>query len=565
MTDDGCRCLLVSDFNVSPLSGYLVNSSDPPRLRATVAPFGQVMPTLLDPAAAAWRDSHDVAIVWTRPEGIIEGFDRVLDCAGPPIDELLVQVDAYSDAIIGIKDRVAAVLVPSWVVAGYHRGLGLIDLKDGGVQNALWRANARLAANLRAQRNLYLLDTQRWLHAAGPAAFNPKFWYMAKMAFSNDVFKSAAFDIKAAIRAISGSSKKLLVLDLDDTLWGGVVGEIGWQELKLGGHDPIGEAFVDFQRAVRALKNRGIVLAIVSKNDEATALEAIRTHPEMVLRLDDFVAWRINWNDKAANLADLATQLNVGLQSVVFIDDQPAERGRVREALPEVFVPEWPVDKMLFKKTLQSLSCFDTVSISQEDLQRTEMYSAERIRQQGRASVSSVDQWLRSLKVTVTIEPLSQTNLARATQLLNKTNQMNLSTRRLAENQLEDWIAQGHRKIWCFRVADRYGDSGLTGILSVDCEGNQTRIVDFLLSCRVFGRQVESLMIHTAVEYARCAGTRLIAARYMPTEKNKPCLECWLNSGFEHDPDSGLFSWDTSRPYAAPDFIEVIERVAPDT
>src|SRR5262249_53417094 len=158
-------------------------------------------------------------------------------------------------------------------------------------------------------------------------------WYLGKIPFSNDVFKDAVSDVKTAIRGLSGQSKKLVILDLDDTLWGGIVGDIGWQDLVLGGHHPIGESLVDFQKELKALKNRGILLAVVSKNEESIALEAIRNHPEMVIKERDLVGWRINWNDKAANIADLVRELNIGLDSVVFVDDNPVERARVREAL----------------------------------------------------------------------------------------------------------------------------------------------------------------------------------------------------------------------------------------
>ena len=171
--------------------------------------------------------------------------------------------------------------------------------------------------------------------------------------------REAAADIRAAFVGLRGAAKKLLVLDLDDTLWGGIVGDAGWENLRLGGHDPQGESFADFQRAIKNLKRRGVVLALVSKNEESVALEAIRNHPEMVLKEDDFVGWRINWTDKARNIAELATELNLGLQSVVFIDDNPVERARVREALPEVFVPEWPEDKLLYASAFGQLRCFD--------------------------------------------------------------------------------------------------------------------------------------------------------------------------------------------------------------
>jgi HAD superfamily phosphatase (TIGR01681 family) len=239
--------------------------------------------------------------------------------------------------------------------------------------------------------NVYVMNAQRWLEATATRGRSmAKGWYLGKVPFSGETFAEVARDLKAAARALTGHTRKLLVLDLDDTLWGGIVGDIGWENLQLGGHDAVGEAFVDFQHAVKALTARGIVLGIVSKNTERVALDAIDTHPQMVLRRTDFVGWRINWQDKAQNIADLAAELHLGLQSVVFIDDNPVERARVRDALPEVFVPDWPEDKLLYTERFLGLRCFDAPAISREDAERTALYAAERERGAVRALARSM-------------------------------------------------------------------------------------------------------------------------------------------------------------------------------
>jgi FkbH-like protein len=328
---------------------------------------------------------------------------------------------------------------------------------------------------------------------------------------------------------------------------------VGWENLRLGGHDSVGEALVDFQRAVKLLTRRGVLLAVVSKNTESVALEAMRSHPAMVLRPEDFVGWRINWDDKARNVAELAAELNLGLQSVVFIDDNPVERARVREALPEVLVPDWPEDKLLYPGTLQSLRCFDAPALSREDATRTQLYAAEQQRESSRQEVGSLDDWLLSLGLQVRAEPLTPANLARAAQLFNKTNQMNLSTRRLTEAELRDWARGPGRALWTLSVSDRFGDAGLTGILGVECDAATAtcRVVDFILSCRVMGRRVEHTMAYLAVAWAREAGLRRVQAAFEPTAKNKPCHDFWLTSGFEAD-DGRLFTWDAARAYPLP-------------
>ena len=557
MSSSPCRCLLVSDFNVANLAGYLRSIPDSPAVETLEAPFGQVMPTLLDPGAEVWRQAYDAVVVWTQAEGVLDSFRRTLKYDPPATDELLGELDRYAEALLPLADRVACVLVPCWVAPPYQRGLGILDFREGGVSHTLAKLNARLVDRLDGRGNIFVLNTQQWIGATGIAAFSPKLWYMGKIPFGAEVFKQAALDVKAALRAVRGGARKLLVLDLDDTLWGGVVGEVGWQGLRLGGHDPLGEAFVDFQRALKALERRGTVLAIASKNEEAVALEALRQHPEMVLRPDDFVAWRINWGDKAANIAAIAEELNLGLEAVVFVDDNPAERARVREALPDVYVPEWPADKMLYPQALLSLRCFDTAALSGEDQRRTEMYASEARRHRSQQAIGSLDEWLNSIKLTVTIEEPNAANLPRVAQLLNKTNQMNLSTRRMTAHELEAWLQDGARRMWCFRVADKFGDSGLCGTISVERQGDCCRIVDLILSCRVFGRGIETQMVHTAVEYARASGAAQVAARLVPTAKNKPCLDFWHRSGFDVGPDGHQFTWSTAAAYPAPSHIRL--------
>lgn len=388
---------------------------------------------------------------------------------------------------------------------------------------------------------------------------NPKLWFMSRTPFSSATFQEAAVTVKAAIRGALGMARKLVVVDLDDTLWGGIVGEVGPGHLRLGGHDAVGEAFADFQAALRQLARRGVLLGIVSKNDEATALRVIREHPEMVLRLEDFAGWRINWRDKAQNVADLTVELNLGLESVVFIDDNPAERARVREALPEVLTPDWPADVTRYREALAALRCFDQPTLSEEDRQRARMMQADRARHAVRAQVGSLDDWLKTLDMTVRIEPLGPDNLARAIQLLNKTNQMNLRTRRLDEAALLDWSRRDGRRTWVLRVADRLGDLGLTGLVSIEREGPIAHLPDLLLSCRVMGRKLEHLMLALAIREAQRMGLQRVEARYLPTDKNGPCLTALRQCGLDHDQTAHVFSWPTNRPYPFPPHLRVQE------
>ncbi|MEP7338509.1 MAG: HAD-IIIC family phosphatase [Acidobacteriota bacterium] len=538
MNDSKLRCLLIADFTINTFAGYLANEAEAPALSCQIAPFDQVTPVLLDADHEVWRQQWQSAVVWTLPQKVSRTFQRRLQFEPSPAEEALAEVEQFCAQLQQAAMRVPRLFVPTWTLPWQYRNFGPLDLTpEMGVTHLLWQMNLRLADKLAATPNIHLLATHRWLQMAGKNGFNPALWYTAKVAFGNEVLQEAARDLKAALRGCAGQARKLLVLDLDDTLWGGVVGEQGWENLRLGGHDFRGEAFVDFQRALKALKQSGILLALVSKNEESVALAAIRQHPEMVLREADFAAWRINWYDKARNIADLVQELNLGLQSVVFIDDHPVERERVRTALPEVLVPEWPEDPMRYVGALHSLTCFDRVTLTREDGLRNEMYAAERERGALKQSLASLDEWLASLATRITVSPLTTANLARASQLLNKTNQMNLSTRRLTETELQSWARADGHWLRVVSISDKFGDAGLTGIVSWQRYGDGARLVDFVLSCRVMGRQIEETMLALALAEARAQDLTFLEASYLSTEKNKPCLTFFGRLGWERSED----------------------------
>jgi len=550
--------ILISDFTIDNLASYLNNFAQGSIIEAKVSEFGQVVQALLD--ERLWSLHPDYSIIWTFPEAVSGSFAKLTNYEVVNVKEIFKEIDLFCGLIKNASRFVKkAVFLPTWVVPSSYQWLGMLDMKHNiGVSNVLMQMNLRLSENLDKEQNVYILNTQRWIDAAGgDKAFNPKMWYLGKIAFINEVFKAAANDVVSALEGISGNSKKLIIVDLDETLWGGIVGDLGWQNIVLGGHDPVGEAFLDFQKALKALKNRGILLGIVSKNDESIAKEAIEQNSEMALRLNDFAGWQINWLAKAHNIKALAEELNIGLQSVVFIDDNPVERAQIRDLLPEVLVPEWPEDKLLFKKALNELNCFNNPVFSKEDAMRTKMYVQDRKRKESKKEITDVEQWLNTLGTIVEVGGISSDNKSRIIQLLNKTNQMNLSTRRMTEDELSAWLDTGKRKLWAFRVSDKLGDSGLTGIVSLDIRDNKAQIIDFILSCRVMGRRIEKSMISFIFEYAKKIGVVAIFAEYIPTAKNKPCLEFWEDeSGFKKIKEN-VFELETDKTYSLPECIKL--------
>ena len=558
MPDQTSNCLLLSDFNVQILVNYLEADERLPTFTTTTGSFGQVEQALLDSGSPVWQPTPECTMIWTRPQAVVPTFLDVLDFAEFSMQTLLSEVDKFAALVARSAERSRITLIPTWVAPEAERGWGPLDYRsERGIQATLARMNLRLAEGLGTHENIFVLDAQRWQLAAGSRAYTPKLWFMGKVPFGNEVFAEAARDIRAALVTLHGGARKLVVVDLDDTLWGGIVGDLGWENLQLGGHDQTGEAFVEFQRALKSLTRRGILLGIASKNTESVALEAIGNHPEMRLDLGDFAGWRINWQDKAQNIADLSRELQIGLQSIVFLDDSPVERERVRSALPEVLVPEWPRDPMLYAQTLRKLDCFDALHQTVEDSVRTGLYQAQRHRQEERLEAEDMDTWLRGLETTVVVETLSESNLTRVVQLLNKTNQMNLRTRRMTEHEIRQWALQPGNHMWAFRVSDRLGDSGITGVASISVEDESCVVADYVLSCRVMGRKVEETLLAWTVAQARGLGARRLVLELLPTAKNLPCLEFLRGSDLDGH-DEPRFTFDTSDVFPQPDTINLV-------
>jgi FkbH-like protein len=539
---------LVSDFNISPLSGFLSNKLKSQEFALELAPYGQVYQTL-ERSSENWLD-----IVWTTPERVLPGFHKALQLEEVMHEDILAEVDDFAQSLIWASEK-RYIFVAAWHLSANH-DYGMLDWKDGsGLSNLLAKCNIRLAEKISANKNIFMLPTHSWMEGL-KQPLSKKLWYAAKVPYISGVFENAAKNIQQCVDAIKGKSRRLIIVDLDNTLWGGVVGENGWQGVRLGGHDHVGEAFRDFQLALKALSNRGVQLAISSKNDEAVALEAIDNHPEMILKRDDFAGWRINWNDKAVNIAELANEINLGLESIVFIDDNPAERSRVSDALHGVLVPEWPEDPAMYVKTLLSLRCFETTAITNEDRARTVMYVSERNRQSIKLSVKNNDDWLRKLCVKVSAQHVNSNNISRVTQLFNKTNQLNLSARRLSEQEIIAWGDKKNRSMRAISVSDQFGDMGLVGVISVEALGTKGRLVDFILSCRVMGRGVEETLLHLAVYELANLGANIMEIIYEPTERNRPTLKVLEEAKLEKV-NAQTFRVDIDLGYEKPEFVEL--------
>lgn len=431
----------------------------------------------------------------------------------------------------------------------------LSAVAPGGTQNYIQQLNAALARAARARSGVVVHDIHGLSAMLGLDRWHsPEHWYAFKLATSPDGAIASAHSTARLVGATLGKTRKCLVLDLDNTLWGGVIGDDGLAALKLGTDSSRGEAYVDFQRYCLGLKQQGVILAVASKNDEAVARSGF-THPDSVLKLADFSAFVANWERKDENLRAIATQLNIGLDGLVFVDDNPAERALVREQLPEVAVPEVGDNVAYFSSFVERAGYFERVTLSAEDLLRSSYYADNRKRETESATFADYAEYLGSLQMKAEIARFSDTYLERVTQLTNKTNQFNLTTRRYTISEIQE-IARSLRHITLYgRLADRFGDNGLVSVLIAEIKERELHIELWLMSCRVLKRDFEFAMLDALVAEARRASITRLVGCYVRTPKNGMVADHYAKMGFslhESAEDSSLTRWyyDIPREYS---------------
>jgi FkbH-like protein len=424
--------------------------------------------------------------------------------------------------------------------------------------------NVDLAAGADAFKNIHILDTDHLFAQVGlQECEDARGARVAGAPLSVAALRALAAAQVRHIRAISGPAKKCVVVDCDNTLWGGVVGEDGIARLILG-ESGAGRKHRNLQQDLLNLRRRGAVLAICSKNEAADVLEVLRSHPDMLLREEDFAAMRINWRDKAENVVSIAEELNLGLEHIVLLDDNPAECEWVRTQLPEVHVIEWPRD-LEGSHTLDDLGLFDTLGLTAEDRGRTETYRAETKRRAARQKSGSVADYLRSLNMVATVGQAGPEHLSRVGQLILRTNQFNLTTRRHDMTELESLMRAPDAAVVWLDLCDRFGASGIVGCGILRNQGDDALIDTLLLSCRVIGRGAEAVLVHVLAKLGRDRGAATITGEYVPSKRNALVVNFYRDLGFEGPEKSGeglLWHWTLSR--GLPPFPESLEVIYED-
>jgi FkbH-like protein len=525
------RCAILRSFTVEPMVPVLKACGFTTGIDLTlhIGEFNAYAQELLDAGSRLYAFEPDTAILAVQTRDIAPELWR-----GSTGKEI---VERISDEFAGLAQAFRACTQANLIIHSLEMpaaaAQGVYDSQSE--ENQAWAVET-VNRNLRKlagdYRGVYILDYDALVARHGREHWcDERKWLTVRLPVAAANLAWMAREWMRFLAPLAGRVAKAVAVDLDNTLWGGVIGEDGLAGIRVGPEYP-GAAYQALQQALLDLTGRGILLAIASKNNPQDAMEALRSHPGMLLRPEHFAAMRIDWNEKSESLREIAAELNIGLDAIAFLDDNPVERQRVREEAPEAMVVELPADPMAYARAVRDYPAFERLALSGEDRQRNRYYAAERQRTVLAQSAGSREDFYRSLEQEAEITPVGTLTLARVAQLTQKTNQFNLTTKRYTEQQIEELARRTGWEVLSIKVRDRYADNGLVGVAITRDEGEVCEIDSFLLSCRVIGRTVETALLAYLAEEARERGARLLRGWFLLTKKNAPARNFYRDHGF---------------------------------
>lgn len=421
---------------------------------------------------------------------------------------------------------------------------GIFESKiEYGFHNMIEDFNHKLMKNYLNSENVYVYDFEKFVAKNGEDnVFDYNQFFFGDLKISIEYLPVLGQDLMKYLIGYLGITKKCIVLDLDNTLWGGIVGEDGFNGIKLG-PEPPGNAFMEFQRVLLSLHQRGIILAINSKNNFEDAIQVIKEHPYMILKEEHFAAIRINWKDKVTNMKELVKEINIGMDSLVFIDDDPVNREFVKSIFPEILVIDLSNDPSTYASTIENIIDFSVLKITDEDKNRGKMYLKQKMISELEESTPDLQTFLSQLDLKIIIKEVNEFTLPRVSQLILKTNQFNLTTKRYQESDIKNMIQDPNFIVGCAQVEDKFGDNGITGVFIIKKENEKEwRIDTFLMSCRIMGRDIEKGIMIYIVNTAKENNIEKIKADFLPTQKNKPIKNFLPNCEFKKEGDHWTYT-----------------------
>lgn len=508
--------------------------------------YDQIDAQLLDPSSEVYAFRPDYILLYLAADRLYEEFMKLDDSGRRNFaEDVLNKLSSYWD--LAGKNTNAKILQTDFTEID-DKAFGNFGARtEVSFNYQIRKLNWMLEEAESKRAGIYPVDLLSVQTSLGNDRFyDPVLYYNAKVSIALDSLGYVAKQVVDILFALQGRVKKCVILDLDNTLWGGVIGDDGLSGIEIGELGR-GHAFSDLQLYLKSLKQRGILLAVCSKNNEDTAKEPFEKHPEMVLRLSDFAVFVANWEDKAANIRYIRDTLNIGMDSMVFLDDNPFERNLVRSMIPEICVPELPSDPALYLSYIQSLNLFETVSYSSEDADRTSMYQAEAKRRESEAAFSTIDDYLKSLEMEGNAAPFDELHYPRIAQLTQRSNQFNLRTVRYTEEDIARIASDKDYVTLYYTLKDRFGDHGLVSVVVMKKETEEEFFIDtWLMSCRVLKRGMEEYIINRLVKTAAMNGAKRIRAEYIPTQKNRMVEHIYDDMGFDCIGE-GLYSLEIDR------------------
>ena len=530
-----------------------------------VSGYNQYVQDLINPASTFNQDKFDIAIVFIDGEEYFNDLiNDSLTYSSLNASNITERIEAFVSQINAASSNCNTTFLLNTILIRKPTILGAMDKKHNNSPSDMQRLFNEHINILCTNKKIIIVDFEGFVARHGHEnIYDDRLWYLARMKFDKEILELLATMYRDYICAFLERNKKIIVLDLDNTLYGGVIGEDGIDGIAIG-NDGVGKIYCDFQRLIRILKERGVLLAICSKNNYSDVKEVFLNHPSMVLKEEDFIDMRINWNDKVGNLKEIANRLNLGLDSFVFLDDNPFERELIKSKLPQVTVPDFPADHANLCRWLIDISFryFNKVTITDEDKSRFDMYKSEFERKNLSKVATDLDDFYRSLKMEATITYNNNNYINRISQLTQRTNQFNLTTPRYSENQIAWFMNNKNNFVFSLELNDRFGSSGIVGVSILKIDANVAYIDTLLLSCRVVGRTVENAFIAYMLNFLRKKGIKYIVGEYIPTKKNSLVADLYKKIGFDpcESDNNGKYKYKltiTKSCLSIPDWISV--------
>jgi FkbH-like protein len=499
------------------------------------ADYNQIERQVFDYGSELYASQPDFVIIFQSVQKLQKKFHKTPadKLAGFAEEQLAFAGTLYQTITAKLKTKVIYCNFPEYSELVYGNFANKIE------QSFTWqlrKINTGLMELGRELKNLFICDLMQLQAQYGSAfAFDPKLYVTADMVFSLDFLPVVAKNFTDIIAAISGQFKKCLILDLDNTMWGGIIGDDGIENIHVGDLG-IGKAFTELQRWAKDLQQRGIILAVCSKNTDHIAREPFEKHPEMVLRLDDIAVFVANWENKADNIRHIQSILEIGFDSMVFLDDNPFERNLVRENIADITVPELPEDPAEYVSFLRRMNLFETASFSENDTSRTKQYQVEAQRREYARSFNTEGDFLKNLEMTSEVKPFDAFTTPRVAQLTMRSNQFNLRTIRYTEEDIREISASGQYLTFSFTLEDRFGDHGLISVIILKKQNERDLFIDtWIMSCRVLKRDMENFVLNRLVEAAKAHSFERLVGEYIPTPKNGIVKDHYQDLGFTQE------------------------------